>query len=154
MHQQMLQAKISEINTNLERQNKTIISTFEQMMSFVTEQNSQLRKDNLEMKDMLKNIGEGSISFSGAGGNVKLKDLCRAKDETITNLRKEIQELKMQRAETAKQMEEIQKQVQELKIRQAGDRSPLKSMNAAQKQPISLSLKFDDFANMDRADRL
>lgn len=155
MHQELLQAKISEINLNLDRQNKTINNAFEQMLTVLTEQNNLLRKENLEMKDMLKNICEGAVGFSGTGGDAKLREQLRVKDDTIVNLRKEIQELKLQRAEATKNMEEIQKQVHELKNRQLGDRSPLKAVNAsAPKQPISLSLKFDDFTNLDKADQL
>lgn len=157
MHQEMLQAKICEINLNLERQNKSISTAFDAMMNFISEQNSQLRKENLEMKDMLKNIGEGAngIGFGGGSADARFKEQLRVKDDTIVNLRKEVQDLKMQRAEAAKHMEEIQKQVHQLKINKTGDRSPLKASNSAPiKQPISLSLKFDDFSTMDKADRL
>lgn len=150
MHQAKLEAKIADINTNLERQSKA----FDGMMNVLIEQNAQLRTENLEIKDMLKNINQGDFLLGADGGDSKLKELVRAKEDTIIHLKKEIQDLKMQRAESAKHMEEIQKQVNELKVRQTGERGALKPVNNEAKQPISLSLKFDDFSSMDKADRL
>lgn len=142
--QQMIQVKISEINTNLERQNKTINESFGTMMSVIEAQNRQVRNENLEIKDLLKayqNGGNGNMS------NGQFKAQLDAKDKEIARLRVEIQDLKVQRAETARQMTEIQKQVNQLK------RDPLAQKNE-QKQTVSLSLKFDGIDKMDRADQI
>lgn len=138
---------MSEINVSLDRQNKSITDAFTTMMSMMEELNRQLRKENLEVKDLLRNSqGNGSMASTGMADS-QLNEQLRLKDNMIITLRKEIHELKLQRAESAKQLTEIQQHLKNLK------RDPLAPKND-QKQPISLSLRFDDFDKMDRADRL
>lgn len=129
----------------------SINTAFDTLMQAITEQNNQLRKENLEMKDMLTGVQGGSSSIVlGGSGDAHVKEQLRVKDDIIANLKKEIHELKLQRADAAKNMEEIQKQVKDLKIiRQTGVGN-----DQPTKQPISLSLKFDDLSSMDKADRL
>lgn len=147
--QQILQAKISEINATLQNQGKSINDAFGTITGAIEEQNRQFRKENLELKDLLRNFQNGS-SVPGNNNNMsesQLNEQLRTKENMITTLRREVHDLKVQRAESARQLSEIQKQVNELK------RDPLAPKNE-QKQPISLSLRFDDFDKMDRADRL
>jgi hypothetical protein len=123
------------------------------MESIITEQNRIMKKEFLELKEMVATAQFGQAISETEG---QLKDQLRAKDNTIANLRKEIYDLKVQRAETAKNMTEIQKEVSDLKNRQLGGaaRAPL-GQKSENKAPITLSLKFgDDFKNMDKADRL
>lgn len=113
------------------------------------EQNRQLRKENLEVKELLRNSQGFGVAQNGASDS-QLTEQLRIKDSMIITLRKEIHELKQQRADSARQLTEIQQHVAQLKN---SKRDPLAPKND-QKQPISLSLKFDDFDKMDRADRL
>lgn len=120
------------------------------MISMSEEQNRQLRKENLEIKELVRNLHGNGVMGSSSMSDSQLTEQLRMKDNMITTLRKEIQELKQQRADSAKQLTEIKLHVDQLK---ASKRDPLAPKNE-QKQPISLSLKFDDFEKMDRADRL
>lgn len=145
---QALQKKIDDITTNLERQNNTMTGAFSQVMIMLEDQNKQLRNDKKDLMELLKNSGESPMNASKSDDQIK--EQLRVKETLITNLRKEVHELKLQRAEAARSILEIQNQVKELK---ENKRDPLAPKNE-QKPIMSLSLKFDDFATIDRADRL
>ena len=134
----------------MDRQNKAINDSFGTIVKMMEEQNRQLRKENLEVKDLLRNSQGGGMFTQIEPSGSQLTEQLKMKDNMIVTLRKEIHELKQQRAESAKQLMEIQQQVTTLKN---SKRDPLAPKND-QKQPISLSLKFDDFDKLDRADRL
>jgi hypothetical protein len=76
----------------------------------------------------------------------------KQKNTTITNLHKDIAELKSQRAETALAMVHIQEQVRALKLNAKGEnkdglRTPLKLVNGNDTKSTSLTLKFDDYSD-------
>lgn len=110
-----------------------------------------MKKEFVELKEAMANMQFGQQAPADVTEG-QLRGELRAKDELIANLRKEIHELKVQRAETAKNMAEIQKEVNDLKNRQLGGNTTPQVKEY--KQPLSLSLKFDDFSTMDKADRL
>lgn len=146
---QFLETKLK----NIEEQNKIIIERNSILESILDEQNRAMKKEFLELKEVMANMRFDQPEPNATEG--QLKELLRTKDIQITNLKKEVHDLKVQRAETAKNMAEIQKEVNDLKNRQLGSagRPPLTQKNEY-KKPISLSLKFDDLSSMDRADRL
>lgn len=70
----------------------------------------------------------------------------------IKNLTTDIQNLKLERLEGTKQLEEIKKQVAELKKLQAKNgegikNNALKPVNIEQSYPKTMSLKFDDVSD-------
>lgn len=153
-HQQIIQAKISEINTSLEKQTKTINEGFIKTISVLNDQNKQLRNDNLELKDMLKKYQNGSPKTPPNINSVddEVKTQLREKDNIINELRRDIHDLRVQRDGFAKQLTLIQIKATEI----ANKRNPLATKNEDQqpRHSMSLSLKFDDYNKMEQADRL
>jgi len=111
-------------------------------------QNEHLRKENNELKQMLKAIENdkkmNSVSKNDASS---LKDEMKNKDFVIATLQKEVTDLKAQRAETTREMNSIREQINSLKQTAKGERVPLKDKNDQKSQPQTLTLKFDDFSD-------
>ncbi|KAL7023975.1 hypothetical protein ACKWTF_012857 [Chironomus riparius] len=107
---------------------------------------TDIKNDNAELKQKIVRMEEEGF----LGGNPAVDQL-KAKDGVIVGLKKEIQDLKSQRAEAAKQMLEIQQQIGDLKRKNAmsrDDRALHNSTNENQPpKPITLSLKFDDISD-------
>lgn len=107
---------------------------------------TDLKNDNAELKQKIVKMDEEGF----LGGNSASEQL-KAKDAVIASLKKEIQDLKSQRAEAAKQMLEIQQQIGELKRKNAMSRDDRVLQNSTSEnqppKPITLSLKFDDISD-------
>lgn len=119
-----------------------VIDSLNNLTTTVTD----LKNDNAELKQkIIKMEEEGFL-----GGNPAVDQL-KAKDGIIVGLKKEIQDLKSQRAEAAKQMLEIQQQIGELKRKNAMSKDDRVLQNSTSEnqppKPITLSLKFDDISD-------
>ncbi|XP_070498220.1 E3 ubiquitin-protein ligase TRAIP-like [Chironomus tepperi] len=120
-----------------------VVDSLNNLTTTVTE----MKNDNAELKQKITKMEEG-----GFLGGHPAADQLKAKDGIIVGLKKEIQELKSQRAEAAKQMLEIQHQIGELKkknVKARNEEHVLQNSNSENQMPtaLTLSLKFDDISD-------
>jgi DNA repair exonuclease SbcCD ATPase subunit len=129
-----------QLNSGFDAKNAEMRNSMDLMLATIQSLSAtlnDLKKDNAEMKNLL-----AEVEFGGAPGSSGSNEQLKAKNALIESLKKENQDLKLQRAEAAKQMNEIHQQVTNLKA----TRAPLKSVSGNEQQPksLTLSLKFDD----------
>lgn len=139
----LMKSSLEEKNREIKFSMDLLLDASKQVSSAIDD----LKKENSEIKNKINNIEQngGGNTLSSFGS---VEEQVREKDKIIINLRKEIQDLKIQRSHQAKQMGEIQYQVSILKKNAVKDRAPLRNgRNDENKQSKTLSLKFDDIAD-------
>lgn len=132
---------------NRDTETKSSLEYIVNSVNILTASLADLKQDNVELKAKIS-----KIEAEGVGGSSTAGEQLRLKDTIIAGLRKEVQDLKSQRAATANQMLDIQEQISELKknaIANKEDRAPFKNTTNENQQPkpITLSLKFDDISD-------
>lgn len=156
-NEQLLLTRIADININIEKRDKKYDVIFSQLtdslekitmsMSSFEYQNEVLRKDNTEMKQLMKGLeNENKSIASTKHESSSMKEQVKAKDFMIANLQKEVNDLKIQRAETTREMSSIREQIDQLKLSAKGEakRDPLREVS---KQGNILTLKFDNLSD-------
>lgn len=99
-------------------------------------QNQILCEEIQDLKGKIKKLeGEAATVGNQAGADGNL-----AKDKTIEGLQKEINDLKVQRADLSREVVSFKEAL--AKVKPKGETRPLREANGHQKQ--SLTLKFDD----------
>lgn len=155
VNEQLILTRISDIADGVNKRDKKFDATFKTLtdslekitvsMSAFEYQNELLRKENAELKNVVKILeSDGKQNVTNKNDSSSLKDTMKAKDFMIANLQKEVNDLKAQRADTTREMNSIREQINILKATAKGERAPLKEKND-QKQTITL--KFDDFSD-------
>lgn len=155
LNEQLLLTRLADININIEARDKNNADIFTQLsqslekitisMSSFEYQNEMLRKENAEMKQLIKALeNENKLIGLSRKDAVSLKEQMKAKDIMIANLQKEVSDMKTQRLETTGEMKAIQEKINQLKAAAKGEkkRDPLRDIND---RGQSLTLKFDDF---------
>lgn len=137
---------MADINIALEKREKDQTEMFQQLttaMAKISEnmkafefQNEMLRKENTELKSQ-------GTEASSKGDTAAIKEQMKNKDFMITNLQKEVNDLKNKRAETTREMNAIREQINLLKATAKGEKRNI----VEQPKPQSLTLKFDDFSD-------
>lgn len=146
--EQVLMTRIADLTITIENRDKKLMDSLEKItisMSAFEYQNEMLKKQNNELREMMKGLeNENKSVVTSKQDSAAMKEQIKVKDLVISNLQKEVNALKSQRAETTREMNDIHEQINQLKATAKGEskRAPLKDSNDQQR---SFTLKFDNF---------